>query len=319
MSDYDDAIAAITSTNFGLVALWMTRTVGIPDWVVKRRAASGVLIRCELGVYRLRGVPYTRELRWLAAVLAGGPGTALSYRAAAAHDGFAIKRVRPEITVPHGQKLVLRDGDLHRTRRPLDIVVVRGIPTTTRPRTMLDCAAVMPYAAFEPMLQDAVVRKLVRIESLLAIVDRRGGKGVEGTAALRRGLENDLVDEKLASKLELIVARILDTARIPRAERQYPLTCVDGREVRLDFALADRKIAIEANGIRWHGNATQAQKTRARMRSITATGWDVYDYGWYEATETPDELRAEVEAAYWGVSGAHRAPETPQNETDAAA
>jgi very-short-patch-repair endonuclease len=318
MSGYDDAIAAITSTNFGLVALWMTRAVGIPDWLIKERVASGVLIRCELGVYRLRGVPYTRELRWMAAVLAGGPGTALSHRAAAAHDGFAIRRVRPEITVPHRQKLVLRDGDLHRTRRPLEIVVVRGIPTTARPRTLLDCAGVMPFSTFEPMLQDAVVRKLVKVESLLAIVDRRGGKGVEGTAALRMGLEGGLVDEKLESKLELVVARVLDTARVPRAERQHPLTCADGREVRLDFAWPDRRIAVEANGLRWHGNASQAQKTRARMRSITATGWDVYDYGWYEATETPDDLRAEVEAAYWGTSSGLCPPEVPQNEEDAA-
>jgi len=242
----------------------------------------------------------------------------LTHRAGAANHGFSVRRVRPEITIPHTQKLLLRDGDLHRTRRPLELVTVNGIPTTTRPRTILDCAAVMPFPVFEPMVQDAVVRKLVKIEALLAVVDRRGGRGVEGTTGLRLALENDLVDEKLESKLELIVARVLRSARIPRPERQYPLVCIDGREVRIDFAIVDRRIAVEANGARWHGNATQARKTRARARSITATGWHVYEYGWYEATETPDDLRAEVESAYWGTSGPLTGREVPQNEESAA-
>ncbi|MEA3020462.1 MAG: hypothetical protein QOI47_1986, partial [Actinomycetota bacterium] len=216
MSEFDEAIAAITAKHHCLIARWQADAVGIPMWVLDERVGSGALIACQLGVYRLRGVPYTRELRWHAAVLAGGPGTALSHRSAGVQHGFDIRRVKPEITVPHAQKLELRDGVVHRTRRRLDIVTVNGIPTTTRPRTMLDNAAVLPFAVFEPMLQDAVIRKIVTIESLLAIIDRRGGRGVEGTTALRAGLENGLVDEKLESKLELIVARIIESARVPR-------------------------------------------------------------------------------------------------------
>jgi hypothetical protein len=318
MNGHDEAIAAITSTHLGLLALWLTRAAGIPDWVIEQRVRSGVLIRCEPGVYRLRGVPYTRALRWLAAVLAGGPGTGLSHRAGAANHGFAVRRIRPETTIPHRQKLQLRDGDLHRTRRPLELVTVNGIPTTTRPRTMLDCAAVMPFTRFEQMLQDAVARKLVKVESLLAIVDRRGGRGVDGTTALRLALENDLVDEKLESKLELKVAAILNRARIPRPERQYPLTCADGREVRIDFAIVERRIAIEANGARWHSSAARVRADRARMRSITSTGWSAYEYGWYEASETPDDLRDEVERAYWGTSPGLSPGDVPQNEVDAA-
>jgi very-short-patch-repair endonuclease len=88
--------------------------------------------------------------------------------------------------------------------------------------------------------------------------------------------------------------------------------------VRIDFAVVDRRFAIEANGVRWHGNASQARATRARARSITATGWSLYEYGWYEATETPDDLRAEVESAYWGASPGLSPGEVPQNEDSAA-
>ncbi|MCU1374656.1 MAG: hypothetical protein JWO68_1942 [Actinomycetia bacterium] len=32
----------------------------------------------------------------------------------------------------------------------------------------------------------------------------------------------------------------------------------------------------------------------ARRRSIQATGWDHYEYGWSDVTETPEDTRAEL-------------------------
>jgi very-short-patch-repair endonuclease len=177
------------------------------------------------------------------------------------------------------------------------------IPTTTKPRTLLDCAAVLPYEGFELLLQNAVTSGLVSVESMLAIADRRGGRGVGGTVATRAALEGGLVDEKIEKKLELIVARIIDSAHVPKPTRQHPLVCADGRQVFLDNAWADRKIAIEADGRRWHGNKVQAAKTRARARSIVATGWHLYTYGWSEATETPDATRDEIEQIVLGPFG----------------
>jgi len=74
------------------------------------------------------------------------------------------------------------------------------------------------------------------------------------------------------------------------------MTCRDGRRVRLDIAEPHRKIAVEANGHRWHATPADARADRARRRSIQATGWDHYEYGWAEVTETPDLVRHELEA-----------------------
>jgi hypothetical protein len=313
MSGPDDLVASFTAKQFGLVALWQTRSVGIPDHIVKARARSGVLVLELSGVYRLRGVPYTQELRWLAAVLAAGPEAWLSHRAGAAYHGFDIKRPKPEVTVAHQRDCDLPQVDCHRTRRRHDVIVVGGMPVTTKARTLLDCAAVMPSDAFETLLQNAVTSGLIKVEAMYAIVDHRGGRGVDGTTATRAALSGGLVDEKIQKKLELLVARIIDGARVPKPERQYELICRDGRQVFLDNAWADRKIAVEALGMRWHGNVRQAAKTRARARSITASGWDLYEYGWYEATETPDEIRRQCES-FWEGSRRLWLPNSSQNE-----
>lgn len=134
-------------------------------------------------------------MQWLAAVLAGGPGARLSHRAAGALHGYEIRTSRPTITVTHGRDCDLPGIDAHRTRRPGDVIVVNRIPVTSTPRTMLDLAATLPPATFEVLLQKAVTSGAVKVEALLAILDRRGGRGVEGTVALRDGLADGLVDE----------------------------------------------------------------------------------------------------------------------------
>jgi hypothetical protein len=181
-------------------------------------------------------------------------------------------------------------------------MVVDKIPVTTRPRTMLDLAAVLPMDQLQTVLQDAVTRGLVKVEQLMAIVDRRGGRGVNGTIALRTGLEGGLVDEALESKLELLLAAIIETADVPRPTRQFELICNDGRRVVLDNAWPDRRITVEGDGRRWHGNAEQARTTRARSRSIVASGWQHYVYGWAETTETPHDVRRELESVLGPLS-----------------
>ena len=240
----------------------------------------------------------------MAAVLAGGPDAWLSHRAAGALHGLDLRRSKPEITIAHQRECDLGGIDAHRTRRRHDVISVRGIPVTTKPRTILDCASVMPFVAFETMVQDAVAGGLVKVESLYAILDRRGGRGVTGTVATREALSGDLVDEKIQRKLELILARIIRRAAVPTPVRQHELVCSDGRRVVLDNAWPDRKLAIEAVGMRWHGNAARAKRDRARHRSIAATGWTHVDYGWSEATEAPDTVRTEIESFWAGTTPA---------------
>ena len=307
MSGVDDLIASFTERQFGLIARWQALGVGITAREFDYRVAHGRLIRVYPGVYRLRGVPFTRELRWLAAVLAGGRGAFLSHQAAAVHHHFDIKRVAPVVSTPHARHPEIDGVAWHRTRRHGDVIVVNKIPVTTKARTILDCAAVMPHEPYVLLVQNTVTSGRVQIEELLSILDRRGGRGVDGTVKLRTALEGGLVDEDIESRLELIIARIVDRARVPAPVRQHAVIGADGKQYFLDSFWPDLRVAVEGDGRRWHGNAEQARRTRARARAITATGIDLYVYGWAEATESPDEVRKEIEAVVLGRINDRRA------------
>lgn len=308
----DDLIAGFTAKQHGLVARWQLVGAGVTDRHIHVRVASGALVTVHVAVYRLRGVPFTQELRWLAGVLAAGPDSWLSHRAAGSLHGFDLRYPKAEVTIAHERECDIDGVVAHRTRRRHDVITVRGIAVTTRARTILDCAAVVPFGAFETMVQDAVAANLVKQEALYAILDRRGGRGVTGVTATRRALSSGLVDEKIQRKLELLLARIIAGARVPPPVRQHELVCSDGRVVVLDNAWPERKLAVEAVGMRWHGNAHRARKDRARRRAIVATGWDHYDYGWSEATETPDVVASEIER-FWAGSRTQSVREPAQN------
>lgn len=312
-SGIDDLIASFTAKQYGLIARWQALSVGISDRLLQNRTESGMLIAVHDGVYRLRGVPFTQELRWLAAVLAAGPEAWLSHRAAGAFHGFDIRFPKPEVTIAHQRECDL-DGVLgHRTRRRHDVIVVRGISVTTKARTALDCAAVMAPPAFRQMIERAVTGGVVTVGSLLAVLQHRGGRGVDGTVLLRDTLRSGLVDEKIQRELELLVARIIGSCRVPPPDRQHRLVCDDGREVLLDNAWPDRKKAVEAVGLRWHGDRKQFVKTRLRARSIRQSGWELDEFGWYEATEAVDEMRASIEL-FWAGSSPTRGEIPAQND-----
>jgi hypothetical protein len=144
----------------------------------------------------------------------------------------------------------------------------------------------------ERTVGDAVVRNLVTHEQLFAVLERAGGRGRRGTAKLRAVVRHALPDEKLESELEWRLSKLFPPGR--GLVLQHRITCVDGREVRFDAAEPDRRIAIEANGHRWHATTERLRRDMERRRSIKASGWDLYEYGWSDVVETPALVRAEL-------------------------
>ena len=298
MFDYDRILHSLAVRHKGVVTRAFAYAAGIPREVLDRRVAAGVLILLHEGVYRHAAVPYTQELRELAAVLACGSGAVLSHQSAAARHRFPnVRRVKPVVTSPHTDRPRLHDVTLHRTNRlPRCEVTTRdGIPITTKGRTAMDLCAVTPLWVSQEVIVEAVITKLIKPQELFAVLDRSGGRGCPGTADLRAiavGLD-DL--EGLESMLELIVADTLAHSRLPPVVRQHPLTCVDGRQVRLDFALPDIRLAIEANGRRWHDTPARRRRTRERLASIEGSDWEVVVIGW---RHEPREIIHLAEAAF---------------------
>ena len=72
----------------GVVAREQFLTLGFTKSAIEHRISTGRLHPVARGVYAVGRRHLSRERRWMAAVLACGPGAALSHRSAAAHRGF---------------------------------------------------------------------------------------------------------------------------------------------------------------------------------------------------------------------------------------
>ena len=296
MDKPDIVVAKLAAEGHGMLSRSMALTRGVTDDEARDRREAGLLLPMHRGIWRHAAVPLDWRGRLAAAVLAGGEGAAASHRSAGRLHPFAgVPRWRPEVTTCATDLPRAHGVHFHRTNllHALDVTDVDGISCTTRARTLLDLGGVLPFELVHPVIEDAVIRKLVTKVELVVVLERVGGRGRRGTATLRASLQSDLPDN-LESELERRLVALLP----PRHGLvvQHELTCTDGRRVRLDTADPDRRIAIEANGHRWHGTSKQLRNDMARRRSIQASGWDHYEYGWSDVTETPMAVRAELAA-----------------------
>src|SRR5262245_8618916 len=142
-------------------------TRGVSDW-----ARDGRLHRLHRGIYAYGHDQLRVEGRRLAAVMACGPGAALSHRSAARLWGISQgSSALSDVTVPSQNGRRKRDGiRVHRSARLAgdEVTVVSGIPVTTLARTLLDLADVLSPQALRRAITEAEYRSVFDLTSLIA-------------------------------------------------------------------------------------------------------------------------------------------------------
>ena len=140
--------AALAARQEGVASLAQLVAIGFTASAIHKRASSGRLHRVHQAVYSLAPPELlSRDGRFMAAVLACGPGAVVSHRSAAAlHELRATARSGIEVTVPRENIRVGEGVQIHRSRTltAADVTTVKSIPCTTVARTLLDLAAVLP-------------------------------------------------------------------------------------------------------------------------------------------------------------------------------
>jgi predicted transcriptional regulator of viral defense system len=221
MGDYHPQIATarladLAEGQYGVVSRAQMRALGFSDTAIRDRVRSGRLRRIHRGVFAVVGSRALRtEGRMLAAVLACGPGAALSHRSAA-----ALWELRPSgqrrIDVTAAGRVGARDAAiaLHRVRSldPVDATTHRGVRVTTVPRTLVDLAGVVGAPALEQALAQAEILGAYDEVALREILDRSNGR--RGSAALRAALQ--LPPALTRSELERRFLRLCDEHGLPR-------------------------------------------------------------------------------------------------------
>jgi hypothetical protein len=157
---------------------------------------------------------------------------------------------------------------------------------------------VVSFELLEVALDDALHRGIVTLPRLRWQLQQEGKKGRSGTAALRLALDDRSGGYVAAeSALEVRVLRLIAGAGLPAPLRQYRLRKAGRVLARVDLAYPHAKVAIEADGYRYHSARADWQRDRRVQNLLTAGGWLVLRVTWEDVEHRPIEVAAEIRAA----------------------
>ena len=284
-----ETLAALVAHQHGVVSRKQLRELGHSDsgidwWVRTRR-----LHRMHRGVYAVGHTAVTPEGRWMAAVLACGPGAVLSHRSAAALWGIRPASKVPEVTAPR-----TRRGPsgvrVHRPRnlRPDEWTTLKGIPTTTLPRTLADLADVLSERELGRAIHDAEVEHALADRALNRAASRANGRRGSGRLQRAVGAERD----PTRSELERRFVALCEEHGLPQPAVN---TRIAGFEV--DFAWPERGVVAETDGWTYHRTRQAFEHDRTRDQALTRAGHRVLRFTHRQVESAAADVAATLRAA----------------------
>ncbi|WP_169796926.1 DUF559 domain-containing protein [Janibacter corallicola] len=264
-----------------------------------RQALNGGLVRRPArGRYALPLPTWTQERVVLADLAGAGrraahevTGTAILLTAAAKW-GWPMKWVptKPQIAVPRNRKVpprVLRSFDVR----------FRAVPpgdredgwVTSRVRTALDCASLLPGDEAVAVLDSALRQGAVDRDDLLLAASGLPPR-------YRRKVENRVgaATSRAANPFESVLRWIVSD--IPGLDVEPQTEIRDGAGLIGIVDLADErvKIVLEADSFEWHGSKEALEKDCIRYDRLVAEGWLVLRFSWDRVMHHPDWVRGIV-------------------------
>ena len=291
-----DRLAAIAERQLGLVTLDQAISLGMTVHTVEYRLRTGAWVAQHPGVYALAGTPRSWNQKAMSAVLAAGDGALASHQTAATLYGLdGTDRSRVEITVGGVTPLKLHRVVVHRSLvlDERDRAIVDGIPATSVARTLADCSGVLSLGQLARVLDDALVRRLVRLDAVRDVATRLGPAPGRRITRLRllvaeRGVEADTS----GSRPEMRLFRVLRDAGLREPLSQYPVR-VDGHKFFIDVAYPDHRLALEYQGFDPHRTRSAFDSDARRTRILTAAGWRVL---YFTSKDSDTDIVAAVRA-----------------------
>jgi hypothetical protein len=290
MSAIDRAVTALARRQHGVVAAHQLRAAGIGRTAVHRRVADGLLRPIHRGVYALG--PVTSRGRWMAAVLALGPGAVLSHRAAAALHGLpaanrsTIDVIIPRRTRPRRGIAAHRARDLHASDR----IRLDGIPVTSIPRTLLDLAEILSPTQLQRTYEAAERLRVLDVRAVEKLLERSYGRA--GIGALRSLLSYDPAPAAEArSELEV---RFLDLVREAGMPLPHVNVLVEGFLV--DAYWPSPGVVVELQGYAHHSGREAFERDHARLARLKLAGYEVLALTWRQVTMEPAWVAGAIRA-----------------------
>jgi very-short-patch-repair endonuclease len=279
-------LARIAQRQHGLVTRAQLAEAGLSRQQIRSRLQSGSLLRVHRGVYRVGHKAPSTEATYLAAVLAAGEG-AVSSGLAAAYVHELVKGPPPPPEVTAGNERRIEGVRVHRCRilDPRSCTIVRGIPVTSVPRTLVDIAANLSDNALARACHEAGVRYRTtpaQVEAELAL-----RPNVPGARRLRRVIAGDV-----HVTLSAIERRFVELMRAER--RVLPVTNRPAGGRRVDCRWPEQRLTVELDGYRFHNSRHSWEQDRRREREARARGDEFRRYTYGDVMEDPRFMLAEL-------------------------
>jgi very-short-patch-repair endonuclease len=240
------------------------------------------------GVIVAHGGSLTQRQRWLAGLIHAGPAGCLSHRSALALAGARIEELPAarrvagvrgsyddppeggmvEVSVPHGRHL-LSSGFVvvHQSRRPLDVVVREGLPTTSAARSAVDVAVTAQRRGdVDHVISHVLQRGLTTVEEL---IEEMRALGRHATPWLRAAVAD--ATRGMRSVGESDLRRVVMAAGLPEPEWNAEVLTPSGRYF-LDALWRSRGVGAEADGSMFHLSAEDWARDLVRQNAIQGVG-----------------------------------------------
>ncbi|HEX3689179.1 MAG TPA: type IV toxin-antitoxin system AbiEi family antitoxin domain-containing protein [Solirubrobacteraceae bacterium] len=165
---------AVAGRQSGNISRAQLLGIGLSEGAIDRRLQRGAIVKRYPGVYAIAPARQDPQALIAAAVLAGGPTAVASHASAAFLWGFLARHEPPaEITLSTGDRRP-RHILTHRcpSLQPRDITRQRGVPTTSRARTVLDMAPRLSHKQRTRLVNDQRRDGYLHLEALADILAR---------------------------------------------------------------------------------------------------------------------------------------------------
>ena len=172
-----------------------------------------------------------------------------------------------------------------------DVVVVRGMRTTTLGRTLADLCGRLHLMEGVVLVDMALHARLTTVVELMSWADSHRGR--RGVKHLRRAVQ--FAEPASESPMESRLRMLLVLSRLPRPKLSVPIHDGAGRFVgRVDLYYDDCRLAIEYDGA---GHRETLAKDNRRQNRLLAAGVRLLRFTASDVLGNPDAVIAQVKAA----------------------
>ena len=286
--EVDLRIAAVAARQLGVIARRQLLRLGLSGRAIDQRIAAGKLHPLFRGVYLVGHAVPPFGAREMGAVLACGPGSAVSHVSAGAlfewveNDGGAV-----DISVPNRSRRQ-RDGiRVHRptTLGPEDIGLFdKTIPITSPIRTVIDLASVLEYRPLERAVHEAMAQRVVTRDQIAQRLNgQRGAAHLATIIAVDGGLT------LTRSEAEELFLAIIRAAGLPQPQVNAKL-----HGYKVDFYWPEFELVVEIDSGRWHGKPEALERDHRKNAHLRGKGYDVIRYMYSQLQRDRDFVVAEL-------------------------